>query len=133
MFATISVWPHSRGIWLFRYLDDWLILASSEDELNQHVRELVSLCHSLGIVINDEKSDLVPKQRGKYLGMVIDTVAARIFPTPSRVEKFWPWCRSSSQLWRLQHTSGRSFSATWRRWRSSFHKDVSGCAPFSGS
>ena len=54
----------------------------------QHVWELLSLCHSLGIVINDEKSDLVPSQSATYLGMTIDTVAAKVFPTLAQVEKF---------------------------------------------
>ena len=60
VFAVISAWAHARGIRLLRYLDDWLILASSEVELKQSVQALLSLCHSLGIVINEEKSDLTP-------------------------------------------------------------------------
>ena len=88
VFAVVSAWAHSRGIRLLRYLDDWLILASSRKELKQHVQALLSLCHSLGIVINEEKSDLVPRRRCKYLGMVIDSEEGRVFPTPERVEKF---------------------------------------------
>ena len=30
VFATVSAWAHSRGVRLLRYLDDWLVLASSE-------------------------------------------------------------------------------------------------------
>ena len=85
VFATISVWAHCHGIRLLRYLDDWLILASSEDEVRQHVRMLLSVCHDLGIVVNLEKSSLEPTQRATYLGMSIDTVVARVFPTESRV------------------------------------------------
>ena len=85
VFAPISAWAHRHGIRLLRYLDDWLILASSEEELRQHVRMLLSLCRDLGIVINEEKSDLVPKRRSTYLGMTIDTEVAKVFPTESRV------------------------------------------------
>ena len=81
VFAGVSAWAHSCGIRLLRYLDDWLILASSEIRARQYVRELLSLCHSLGIVINEEKSDLMPSQSVEYLGMTIDTVAAQAFPT----------------------------------------------------
>ena len=42
----------------------------------------------LGIVINEEKSDLEPSQSVEYLGMTIDTVAGRAFPTTARIEKF---------------------------------------------
>ena len=30
VFAAVSAWAHSHGIRLLRYLDDWLVLASSE-------------------------------------------------------------------------------------------------------
>ena len=88
MLAAVSAWAHSHGIRLLRYLDDWLFLASSETEAKKNVQDLLSLCHYLGIVINEEKSDLVPSQTTNYLGMTIDTGAARIFPSHVRVEKF---------------------------------------------
>ena len=83
----MSAWAHTRRIRLLRYLDDWLVLASSGAVARQHVRELLLLCHSLGIVINGEKSDLLPLQSATYLGMTIDTVAAKVFPTLARVKK----------------------------------------------
>ena len=64
-----------------------MILASSEREAKQAVQSLLSLCRTLGIVIN-EKSDLVPSQTAKYLGMTIDTEASKVFPSLARVEKF---------------------------------------------
>ena len=88
VFAAVSAWAHSRGIRLLRYLDDWLVLSSSEKKAKQSVRELLSLCHTLGTVINEKKSDLVPSQAAKYLGMTIDTSAGKDFPSLARVEKF---------------------------------------------
>ena len=88
VFAAVSAWAHCRGFRLLRYRDDWLVLVSLEAVARQHVRELLLLCRSLGIVINNEKSDLVPSQSATYLGMTIDTVAAKVFPTLARVEKF---------------------------------------------
>ena len=46
MFAAVSDWSHSRGIRFLRYLDDWLVLASSEAVAKKNVHD-----HSLGIVI----------------------------------------------------------------------------------
>ena len=88
VFAAVSAWAHSHGIRLLRYLDDWLLLASSEREAKQAVQSLLSLCHTLGIVINEKKLDLVPSQTAKYLGMTIDTEAGKVFPSLARVEKF---------------------------------------------
>ena len=62
VFAAVSAWAHARGIRLLRYLDDWLVLSSSEKKAKKSIRELLSLCHTLGIVINEKKSDLVPSQ-----------------------------------------------------------------------
>ena len=64
-----------------------MVLSSSEKKAKQSVRELVSLCHTLGIVINEKKSDLVPLQAAKYLGMTIDTSAGKVFPSLARVRE----------------------------------------------
>ena len=108
VFAAVSAWAHSRGIRLLRYLDDWLVLSSSEKKAKQSIRELLSLCHTLGIVINEKKSDLVPSQSAKYLGMTIDTSAGKVFPSLARVEKFLSvaerFCSMQSppaQLWQV--------------------------------
>ena len=108
VFAAVSAWAHARGIRLLRYLDDWLVLSSSEKKAKESIRELLSLCRTLGIVINDKKSDLVPSQSAKYLGMTIDTGAGKVFPSLARVEKFLTvaerFCTMQSppaQLWQV--------------------------------
>ena len=108
VFAAVSAWAHSRGIRLLRYLDDWLVLSSSEKKAKQAVQSLLSLCHTLGIVINEKKSDLVPSQTAKYLVMTIDTGAGKVFPSLARVEKFLSvaerFCAMESppaQLWQV--------------------------------
>ena len=88
VFADVSVWTHSHGIRLLWYLDDWLVLASSEVGAKMNVQDLLSVCRSLGILINKEKSDLIPSQTANYLGMTIDTGAARSFLSLEQVEKF---------------------------------------------
>ena len=108
VFAVVSAWAHSHGIRLLRYLDDWLVLSSSEREAKQAVQSLLSLCRTLGIVINEKKSDLMPLQTVKYLGMTIDTEASKIFPSLARVEKFLTVAESfytmdapPAQLWQV--------------------------------
>ena len=108
VFAAVSAWAHSRGIRLLCYLDDWLVLSSSEKKAKESIRELLSLCRTLGIVINKKKSDLVPSQSAKYLGMTIDTGAGKVFPSLARVEKFLTvaerFCSMQSppaQLWQV--------------------------------
>ncbi|XDV14355.1 hypothetical protein PO909_014626 [Leuciscus waleckii] len=64
-----------HGVRILNYLDDWLILAHSRDQVCEH-RDLV-LRHlaRLGLRVNWEKSKLCPVQRISFLGMDIDSVA----------------------------------------------------------
>ena len=108
VFTAVSAWAHSHGIRLLRYLDEWLVLSSSEKKAKQAVQSLLSLCHTLKIVINEKKSELVPSQAAKYLGMTIDTGAGKVFPSLARVEKFLSvaerFCAMESppaQLWQV--------------------------------
>ena len=108
VFAVVSAWAHSHGIKLLCYLDDWLVLSSSEREAKQAVQLLLSLCRTLVIVINEKKLDLVPSQTAKYLGMTIDTEAGKVFPSLARVEKFLTVAESfctmdapPAQLWQV--------------------------------
>ena len=41
VFAAVSAWAHARGIRLLRYLDDWLVLSSSEKKAKESIRELL--------------------------------------------------------------------------------------------
>ena len=108
VFAAVSAWAHTHRIRLLRYLDDWLVLSSSEREAKQSIQSLLSLCRTLGIVINEKKSDLVPSQTAKYLGMTIDTEASKVFPSMARFEKFLTVAESfctmddpPAQLWQV--------------------------------
>ena len=108
IFATVSAWAHARGVHLLRYLDNWLVLASTEARARQHVRDLLSLCNSLGVVLNREKSELNPSQSVEYLGMTLDTVASRAYPTLTRIDKFIAMARKflarrdpPAQLWQV--------------------------------
>ena len=104
----MSAWAHSHGTRLLRYLDDWLVLSYSERQAKQAVRSLLSFCRTVGIVINEKTSDLVPSQTVKYLGMTIDTEAGKVFPSLARVKKFLTVAESfctmdapPAQLWQV--------------------------------
>ncbi len=63
------------GVRILNYLDDWLILAQSKEQLGYH-RDLV-LWHlsQLGLRVNWEKSKLSPVQRISFLGVELDSVS----------------------------------------------------------
>ena len=58
--APVSAILHSLGICMRRYLDDWLVQSSSRESLLCDLQVVLDLCRELGIVVNPEKSNLVP-------------------------------------------------------------------------
>ena len=85
--APVSAFLHRTGIWLRRYLDDWLIQASSREQVLLALETVLQLCKSLGIVVNWEKTRLIPTQRMVYLGVLLDSISFRASPALKRVEK----------------------------------------------
>ena len=86
--APIAVFLHRIGIRIVRYLDDWIILASSREEAVWARDQVLLLCQELGVVVNLQKSCLTPSQAAVYLGVSIDLLTLRASPTPLRIERF---------------------------------------------
>ena len=85
--APVSAILHSMGIRMRRYLDDWLVQSSSQESLLRDLRVVLSLCHELGIVVNPEKSNLVPSQVVQYLRVVINAQSFVASPSPDRISR----------------------------------------------
>ena len=85
--APVSVILHSMGIRMRRYLDDWLVQSSSRESLFRDLQVVLDLCQELGIVVNPEKSNLVPSQVVLYLGVVLNTQYFLASPSPDRVSR----------------------------------------------
>ena len=112
--APVSAILHRYGVRMLRYLDDWLILASTELGCLQSRDRLLSICTELGIQVNLPKSSLVPTQSLVYLGMEIRSLPFMARPTPIRVinllrliEEFLSTPSPPAFLWRrlLGHLS----------------------------
>ena len=89
--APVSAFLHRTGIRLRWYLDDWLIIpliqASSREQVLLALETVLQLCRSLGIVVNWEKSQLIPTRRMVYLGVLLDSISFRASPALKKVEK----------------------------------------------
>ena len=112
--APVSAILHRHGVRMLRYLDDWLILASSKIACLQSRDRLLSVCTELGIQVNLTKSSLVPSQSIVYLGMEIHSLPFIARPTPARannlirlIEEFLSTPSPPACLWRrlLGHLS----------------------------
>ena len=112
--APVSAFLHRYGVRMLRYLDDWLILASTEIACIHSRDRLLLICTELGIQVNLTKSSLVPTQSLVYLGMEIRSLPFIARPTPVRVnnlirliEEFLSTPSPPALLWRrlLGHLS----------------------------
>ena len=112
--APVSAILHRHGVRMLRYLDDWLILASSKIACIQSRDRLLSVCTELGIQVNLTKSSLVPSQSLVYVGMEIHSLPFIARPTPARannlirlIEEFLSTPSPPASLWRrlLGHLS----------------------------
>ena len=112
--APVSAILHRHGVRMLRYLDDWLILASSEIACLQSRDRLLAVCTELGIQVNLTKSSLIPSQSIVYLGMEILSLPFIARPTPTRagnlirlIEEFLSTSSPPAFLWRrlLGHLS----------------------------
>ena len=72
--APVSAILHRMGVRLRRYLDAWLLLASSREQVLFVLRTVLQLCSRLGIVVNWEKSQVIPTQQMVYLGVILDSL-----------------------------------------------------------
>ena len=64
-----------------------MIQASSREQVLLALETVLQLCRALGIVVNWEKSQLVPTHRMVYLGVLLDSISFRASPALKRVEK----------------------------------------------
>ncbi|XRB23800.1 reverse transcriptase domain-containing protein [Pseudoscourfieldia marina] len=57
---TIKLQNRQRGMLLLHYLDDYLILGDTPEQVAAHLRYALSLLSRLGIAVNEKKSTLTP-------------------------------------------------------------------------
>ena len=87
VFREVKVLALKQDVPILLYLDDWLGKAQSRQICAQRAARLVALCKELGIVINHEKSDFIPRQRFDFVGTHYDLIQFQVFPTQANLAK----------------------------------------------
>ena len=82
------------GIRLINYLDDMLIMAASRDLAIEHTTIAVNLLSSLGFVLNEGKSVLVPTQELEFLGFLVNSVEMSLYLPRDKVKSIKRECQS---------------------------------------
>ncbi len=74
------------GVRILNYLDNWLILAQSREQMSDHRDLLLRHLSQLGVRVNLEKSKLSPVQRISFLGVELDSVSMTARLTEERAK-----------------------------------------------
>ncbi len=74
------------GVRILNYLDDWLILAQSREQLGDHRDLVLRHLSQLGLRVNWEKSKLSPVQRISFLGVELGSVSMTARLTEERTQ-----------------------------------------------
>ncbi len=106
-----------RGVCILNYLDDWLILAQSCDQLCAHRDLVLRHLSRLGLRVNWEKSKLMPTQRISFLGMELDSVSQTACLTHERAQSVLNCLKTLSGSTAVPLKFFRGFWGIWRQLR----------------
>ena len=88
IFTTLKAYTRKHyDVMAYQYIDDWLLLSRDRQRLAHTSLRFVNLCTELGIIVNFEKSELVPTQRLVHLGIDWNFATCQVRPPLDAVNK----------------------------------------------
>ena len=82
------------GIRLIIYLDDMLVMNKCVSGLQEDLRFVRLTLENLGLVINVEKSQLLPVQKIEFLGYIVDSVSMTLSLPRAKIDKIKKKCNA---------------------------------------
>ncbi|OXA44814.1 Protein P [Folsomia candida] len=83
----------SLGVLLVSYLDDTLIIGRTEAECKKSLKLALDLFSRLGLVVNMEKSQLIPSKQVRFLGFILNSEIMRMLLPVDKFHKIISKCR----------------------------------------
>ena len=99
---------HKLRLVVHAFLDDFLLLADSPEELKKVISEVLTLFKNLGFQINEKKSSTVPSQKVEYLGVMFLLDSLQLALPEAKVLKI---ASLSAQMARRRSASRRELEA----------------------
>ena len=96
----------SQHIHIFMYLDDWLVKNQVRDTLLNQKEFIIETLKNLGLLMNPEKSSLIPTQTISYLGALLDLKSGLIYPSE---EKFQNMSKQVRHILSAKKCTAREF------------------------
>ncbi|PIK54168.1 putative TBC1 domain family member 2A [Apostichopus japonicus] len=83
--GAVVAYLRKRGVTLYVYLDDWLVVGNSLSEATNNVHKTLQTLQELGWIVNQKKSRLSPSQTIQFLGAILDFTTGVARPSEERV------------------------------------------------
>ena len=108
----------SQGLRMVVYLDDILLMASSEELIGQHLTLLVFWLEELGFIINKDKSVMEPGHQIEFLGLTVNSNTMSLSVPQDKIAKVQKECRHMlnrgvASARELSHLIGLLSSLIW--------------------
>lgn len=107
LLRPVVAFLRQQGVRLVVYLDDILLMAETQELLQQHLRLTMSLLTDLGFMLNLKKCVLTPCRRLEFLGFIVDSLAFSLYIPPDKIAKIKKECR---HLLNKDKVSGRTLA-----------------------
>ena len=88
---SVASFVHRLGVRVHRYIADWLLRAPDRDRSLIITMWLLRWLEALGFKVNYKKSDLTPEQVKVFLGIVLDLIQFKVFPSEDRIARCLQW------------------------------------------
>ena len=82
-----------QGVRLVIYLDDLLLMAETQELLQQQLHHIMSLLTKLGFLLNLKKCILTPCRQLEFLGFIVDSLTLSLYVPSDKVSKIKKECR----------------------------------------
>lgn len=82
----------SDGLLSVSYLDDCLLIGRNLEECENNIQVTINTFKSLGLELNYKKSQIIPAQKARYLGFILDSSTMNISIPNERKEKVLGIC-----------------------------------------
>ena len=106
LMATVAAYLRRNGSSVIQYFDDWLLLHQDPLILETHLLSCWDQVLNLGLLVNPEKSDLIPSQDFVFVGMNFLTDRNLVRIPLSRAQNL---CERVQETLLSKHISARTF------------------------
>ena len=104
----VAAYLRKRSLRSVFYLDDMLIIGKSYEECAKNVEETRKLVQELGFIVNEQKSQIIPTQRCRFLGFIFDSLRMSIELPEDKVQRT---VELLNQFSRIRSCTIREFAA----------------------